>query len=173
MCVFDATRCDTAPVLQPVDGLGFSIQQLLGSCLAVVARSTTALRIATNNVTMGAAYGGPPYPPERSKTTPSPPPPPTKLSFVPGKLDLAALEASMAQDARRTATPRLDAGNGGGDGASVQGVVALFLPRNTDLVQLAACVPAGCVWQVERAYVNKRLKGITVYAFPAACSGAA
>ncbi|KXZ46728.1 hypothetical protein GPECTOR_41g693 [Gonium pectorale] len=44
------------------------------------------------------------------------------------------------------------------------GVVAAFLPRNTDLSQLASCVPEGAVWEVERAYVNNKLKGITVYA---------
>jgi hypothetical protein len=72
-----------------------------------------------------------------------------------------------------------------GLGAAVRGVVALFLPRNTDLRQLASLVPAAaagaagagrdggaatpryrCVWHVERAYVNKRLKGITAYCFP-------
>ncbi len=43
------------------------------------------------------------------------------------------------------------------------GVVAAFLPRNTDLAQLASCVPEHAVWEVERAYVNNKLKGITVY----------
>lgn len=38
------------------------------------------------------------------------------------------------------------------------GVVAAFLPRNTDLEQLAAVVPEGAVWEVERAYVNHKLK---------------
>ena len=45
------------------------------------------------------------------------------------------------------------------------GVVAVFLPRNTDLRQLAALVPEGGVWEVERNYVNRRLKGITLYCF--------
>ncbi|EFJ52391.1 hypothetical protein VOLCADRAFT_56022 [Volvox carteri f. nagariensis] len=46
------------------------------------------------------------------------------------------------------------------------GVVAAFLPRNTDLVQLAAVVPEHAVWEVERAYVNNKLKGITLYCHP-------
>ncbi len=52
-----------------------------------------------------------------------------------------------------------------GEGRRRQGVAALFLPRNTDLRQLASLVPAGAVWQVERNYVNRRLKGITFYCF--------
>ena len=46
------------------------------------------------------------------------------------------------------------------------GVVAAFLPRNTDLSQLAAVVPEAAVWEVERAYVNNKLKGITLYCHP-------
>ncbi|GLI60971.1 hypothetical protein VaNZ11_003225 [Volvox africanus] len=46
------------------------------------------------------------------------------------------------------------------------GVVVVFLPRNTDLQQLAAVVPEHAVWEVERAYVNNKLKGITLYCHP-------
>ncbi|GIL81482.1 hypothetical protein Vretimale_1017 [Volvox reticuliferus] len=46
------------------------------------------------------------------------------------------------------------------------GVVVAFLPRNTDLQQLAAVVPEHAVWEVERAYVNNKLKGITLYCHP-------
>lgn len=52
-----------------------------------------------------------------------------------------------------------------------RGVVAAFLPRNTDLEQLASAVPEGAVWEVERAYVNNKLKGITLYAHPAIKQG--
>lgn len=48
------------------------------------------------------------------------------------------------------------------------GVVALFLPRNTDLLQLQALVPNGCTWQLERNFVNSKLKGVTLYAFSSA-----
>eukprot|EP00967_Tisochrysis_lutea_P064865 scaffold84139_cov15-Tisochrysis_lutea.AAC.1 len=44
--------------------------------------------------------------------------------------------------------------------STTQGVVAVFLPRNTDLKQLESLVPQGKVWHVERNYVNGRLKGI-------------
>eukprot|EP00955_Chlamydomonas_euryale_P096424 365011-Chlamydomonas_euryale.AAC.10 len=55
---------------------------------------------------------------------------------------------------------------GGGPRARIGcGVVALFLPRNTDLSQLEALVPDGAVWQLERNFVNGKLKGITLYAF--------
>ncbi|GAX75555.1 hypothetical protein CEUSTIGMA_g2998.t1 [Chlamydomonas eustigma] len=46
-----------------------------------------------------------------------------------------------------------------------RGVVSLFLPRNTDLLQLASVVPEGCLWTVERNFVNGKLKGITLYCF--------
>ena len=46
-----------------------------------------------------------------------------------------------------------------------QGVVAVFLPRNTDLKQLASLVPKGSVWHVERNFVNGRLKGLSFYCF--------
>ncbi len=46
--------------------------------------------------------------------------------------------------------------------------MAAFLPRNTDLMQLAAVVPEHAVWEVERAYVNNKLKGITLYCHPGA-----
>ncbi|KAL6752111.1 RNA cap guanine-N2 methyltransferase-domain-containing protein [Haematococcus lacustris] len=54
---------------------------------------------------------------------------------------------------------------GGVPGSPSRGVVALFLPRTTLLAELAALVPAGQVWQVERNYVNCRLKGITFYCY--------
>ena len=41
--------------------------------------------------------------------------------------------------------------------------VVLFLPRNTDLPQLAGCVPPGERWQLERNVLNGRLKGVTLY----------
>ena len=46
------------------------------------------------------------------------------------------------------------------------GVVALFLPRNTDLRQIESLVPPSMVWHVERNFVNGKLKGITAYCFP-------
>lgn len=46
------------------------------------------------------------------------------------------------------------------------GVVALFLPRNTDLLQLAGLVPAGSVWHAERNFINGFLQGLTLYSFP-------
>jgi hypothetical protein len=46
-----------------------------------------------------------------------------------------------------------------------RGVVSLFLPRNTDLQQLASIVPEGHLWNVERNFVNGKLKGITMYCF--------
>ena len=46
-----------------------------------------------------------------------------------------------------------------------RGVVSLFLPRNTDLQQLASIVPEGALWNVERNFVNGKLKGITLYCF--------
>ena len=49
--------------------------------------------------------------------------------------------------------------------ASGRGVVSLFLPRNTDLQQLASIVPDGALWNVERNFVNGKLKGITLYCF--------
>lgn len=49
--------------------------------------------------------------------------------------------------------------------ASGRGVVSLFLPRNTDLLQLASIVPEGALWNVERNFVNGKLKGITLYCF--------
>ncbi|KAG1662507.1 hypothetical protein FOA52_000911 [Chlamydomonas sp. UWO 241] len=57
-------------------------------------------------------------------------------------------------------------------GSGGRGVVALFLPRNTDLVQLEALVPPGAVWQLERSFVNGRLKGVTLYAFGGGPRGA-
>jgi len=57
-----------------------------------------------------------------------------------------------------------DAGHGSA-GASTRGVVALFLPRNTDLQQLAGLVPEGMVWHAERNVVNGKLKGLTAYCF--------
>lgn len=58
------------------------------------------------------------------------------------------------------------ADNGVSESKGTQGVVAVFLPRNTDLHQLASLVPAGSVWNVERNYVNARLKGVTLYCVP-------
>jgi trimethylguanosine synthase len=49
------------------------------------------------------------------------------------------------------------------DGQEGRGVVSLFLPRNTDLEQLASLVPDGTLWNVERNFVNGKLKGITLY----------
>ena len=47
--------------------------------------------------------------------------------------------------------------------AHASGVVAAFLPKNTNLSQLASLVPAGLTWHVERTFVNGKHKGITVY----------
>lgn len=58
-------------------------------------------------------------------------------------------------------------GRGGGGWARV----CCFLPRNTNLRQLAELVPEGVVWHVERDYVNERLKGISVYAYQRVGSG--
>lgn len=52
-----------------------------------------------------------------------------------------------------------------GGGGRRRGVVSLFLPRNTDLQQLASIVPEGHLWNVERNFVNGKLKGITMYCF--------
>ncbi len=49
--------------------------------------------------------------------------------------------------------------------------MAAFLPRNTDLAQLAQAVPEGGVWEVERGYVNNKLKGITLYCHPGGLGG--
>ncbi|GFH24657.1 WW domain-containing protein [Haematococcus lacustris] len=82
------------------------------------------------------------------------------------------LAAALAQPAGG-AEPAAAAGGGQGQGQVLQGVpgspsrgvVALFLPRTTLLAELAALVPAGQVWQVERNYVNCRLKGVTFYCY--------
>lgn len=47
-----------------------------------------------------------------------------------------------------------------------RGVVCVFLPRNTDLRALAEAVPPGWVWEVQRCYVNAKLKGVSLYATP-------
>lgn len=47
-----------------------------------------------------------------------------------------------------------------------RGVVCVFLPRNTDLRALAAAVPPGWVWEVQRCYVNAKLKGVSLFATP-------
>jgi hypothetical protein len=41
--------------------------------------------------------------------------------------------------------------------------VMVFLPRNTDLVQLSAALPEGACCEVERIVLNGFLKAITVY----------
>ena len=48
------------------------------------------------------------------------------------------------------------------DGAR-KGTIAVFLPRNSDLSQVAAAVPAAAAWEVERNVLNGHLKGITLY----------
>ncbi|GFH24656.1 uncharacterized protein HaLaN_22491 [Haematococcus lacustris] len=120
-------KCDAFQVLQPAEGMSFSIQHLLQVALGV------------------------------------------------GRHQLAAVEqghlaTALAQPAGG-AKPAAAAGGGqdqvlqGVPGSPSRGVVALFLPRTTLLAELAALVPAGQVWQVERNYVNCRLKGITFYCY--------
>ena len=65
-----------------------------------------------------------------------------------------------------TALPAVDCPRG-------RGVVSLFLPRNTDLQQLASIVPEGALWNVERNFVNGKLKGITLYCFGSTCGAKA
>ncbi|KAJ9515364.1 hypothetical protein QJQ45_016365 [Haematococcus lacustris] len=146
--------CDAFQVLQPAEGMSFSIQHLLQVALGVVRRSTQGPA-----ATSAAAA---------ARASPSP-------LYVGGRHQLAAVEQShlataLAQPAGG-AEPAAAAGGGqdqvlqGVPGSRSRGVVALFLPRTTLLAELAALVPAGQVWQVERNYVNCRLKGITFYCY--------
>lgn len=58
---------------------------------------------------------------------------------------MAALEALHAQEAPPSSQPPTAVHH---QMPACQGVVALFLPRNTDLCQLASLVPDGHVWEV-------------------------
>ncbi len=110
-----------------MEGLNFSIYGLLLNALAVVQRSARTGQ----------------HRPQRAPT-------PGANSFMAGTYDLAALEALHAQPA----TAGLQLTTAAADctaGPVCQGVVALFLPRNTDLLQLASLVPQGQVWQVRAA----------------------
>ena len=49
------------------------------------------------------------------------------------------------------------------EGCTKRGTVALFLPRNSNLQQIAAAVPEGAQWEVEHNVLNEHLKGITLY----------
>jgi hypothetical protein len=46
----------------------------------------------------------------------------------------------------------------------------VFLPRNTDLVQLSAALPGDACCEVERVVLNGFLKAITVYIGAVACT---
>eukprot|EP00955_Chlamydomonas_euryale_P081884 363637-Chlamydomonas_euryale.AAC.8 len=72
------------------------------------------------------------------------------------------INAGMAVLARSQAT-RGPNSEGQAHEATASGVLALFLPRNTDLLQLAQMVPDACVWHAERNVLNGVLKGLTVY----------
>ena len=167
-------------MLNPIEGLDWSIQGLLAASLEVVGRTARANQLpaaappppngfaaglcagvrslfsaAAHGVGGGAAaVSGP--------------------RFVRGKFDLAAIESGAVCFTPSTTTAAEGAYQGeqqqqgqGQERASpaTLGVVALFLPRNTDLRQLACLVPEGKVWQVERSYLNGKLKGITFYCF--------
>ena len=72
-------------------------------------------------------------------------------------LDVCLMVVQRTSDQKR--------GRDGSEGVKGVGVVALFLPRNTDLRQIESLVPPSMVWNVERNFVNGKLKGITVYCF--------
>lgn len=48
-------------------------------------------------------------------------------------------------------------------GEGCPGTIAIFLPRHSSMQQISQAVPAGARWEVERAVLNQRLKGITLY----------
>jgi len=59
--------------------------------------------------------------------------------FLSGTFDLSALEGGQQQQQQQGGGPR--AAKQGGTAAKAQGVVAVFLPRNTDLKQVClACL---------------------------------
>ncbi|KAF5831331.1 RNA cap guanine-N2 methyltransferase-domain-containing protein, partial [Dunaliella salina] len=187
--------CETFEVLETVEGMAFSIKHLVLTALDVVRRSTTfpashprnaaghqqrqpslleasgsKLCAGVRSLLAAAASSLPTLP-----MHPSPPPIPR---FVSGTFDLASLEAKRSQEpplptptqhmasaSSRHAPPTSLHLASGATKCTTQGVVAVFLPRNTDLKQLESLVPEGKVWHVERNYVNGRLKGVSFYCF--------
>lgn len=151
--------CDTFEVLHPVEGMSFSIRQLLDTALGVVGRTSAGATPAAVQAGLCAGVRSLFSAAGASLVKPVAPPAPR---FVSGTFDLSAIEGGAGgADSVGGGT----AVGGGKGGRSTMGVVALFLPRNTHLRQLASLVPKGSVWQVERNYVNGKLKGITWYCF--------
>lgn len=174
--------CDTFGVLQPVEGLEHSIKELLEVTLAVVKRTARAARPGTapDRIPLGedapqdadASGAGPlcagvqglfAAAAMNKQATPSGGVLSGASRFVSGSFDLAAIESGRAAAAAAPAPARARGPTRNEKGGV--GVVALFLPRNTDLYEMESLVPQGSVWQVERNYVNGKLKGITVYCF--------
>ncbi len=110
-------RCDVFSVLDTPDGLQFSVRDLLNAALHVVTRSTHTTHTA------------------QPTSNPSP------ASFVRGVFDLATIEAMMSA----APAPAAAAAPTRAAPPAPQGVVALFLPRNSDLRELASLVPHGHV----------------------------
>lgn len=46
----------------------------------------------------------------------------------------------------------------------VWGTVGVFLPRNTNLSEVATLVPPGCLWRVVRYIVGRKFKGVLLLA---------
>ena len=160
-------RCDTFEVLEPVEGMNFSIKDLILTSLSIVGRSTASAPAPSKIPCMSSHFDGVPQQPTGNTSRH------VGAHFVSGTYDLCALEQPKAGDAAKEKSPdpadpmvrgeqQLSSSS---SSSRVQGVVAVFLPRNTHLKQLASLVPEDGVWHVERNFVNGRLKGITLYCF--------
>ena len=145
---FHSKACDSHVVLKLL------MHQILGPACSFthsnVYDACSCYAFQADAMFMSPPWGGPAYQQEGTIFDVN------KLPGMP--VGLGGLVAAAASSLRRAGTPA--------SAKCAQQTIAVFLPRNSDLQQIAAAIPAGVKWEVERAVLNQRLKGITLYMWP-------